>query len=667
MGAPPERLDDICEVRVHAVVPDCEVTWVDTSIRKFLAPDFNPFESSEPTRSTDHTNSDPASRGGFRWIHIPVNNLAWVERCFQKCGRTPDRDLWTKKIRPTLSRNIGIPLHARHMEPSCDGTDPPEHQLALFLPYLNWDTFGNYKSLRAVYECWEKRGDVAKLPAPNTTRGKLEHALFPYLKPKDSLHPRRTLDQFYYSSLPDTAARDADQTVSKWTGTTKRASTNSGDEPNSNAAPRPDGSADPEGNTGAGGGPSPDENVGAKGSTGPKGNGPGPKGDDPGPDGNAGPEGNPSGEGDPGPNGRNAALDDSLLIMVDQLWCWIIDSQTVLSFFPSQDAQYTSTGFCDLYSSILSKAGKCADVFDFYALVAKKATNYFFNETDRTFTDLIGLYRWVVSKKAADQTLCFENFHLHYANGIPGAIVLDDRAELKLVLEIADIIDELNMMQYLFKQQRDVLQSLIQQLREHKPSTPQPDRVQNLQIIGMTVRDQAVVSFNIQRHADNFFEIENTKALANGIGGIARDHVISTDEKLLSLRAEIAAIINDAENVRNTLLNLLDLKSKTASLLEARSSTKQGRAVMLFTIVTIIFLPLSFFTSYFGQNVSEITGDPKNPTSWHLWRIATPITIIVVAVAFIVAFYIGKPDSRVWGHGRRAEDVERQGRVTQSR
>jgi len=70
-------------------------------------------------------------------------------------------------------------------------------------------------------------------------------------------------------------------------------------------------------------------------------------------------------------------------------------------------------------------------------------------------------------------------------------------------------------------------------------------------------------------------------------------------------------------------------------------TTKQGQAIMLFTIVTIIFvralypphpaevpqsdifkLPLSFFTSYFGQNVRELTADEKNPRSNSLWRIA---------------------------------------------
>ncbi|MBE3050004.1 hypothetical protein IMZ48_47385 [Candidatus Bathyarchaeota archaeon] len=36
-----------------------------------------------------------------------------------------------------------------------------------------------------------------------------------------SLHPRRTLDQFFYSTLPETSVRDRDQVVSKNTGTSR--------------------------------------------------------------------------------------------------------------------------------------------------------------------------------------------------------------------------------------------------------------------------------------------------------------------------------------------------------------------------------------------------------------------------------------------------------------
>ncbi|KAF6822220.1 ankyrin repeat protein [Colletotrichum plurivorum] len=80
---------------------------------------------------------------------------------------------------------------------------------------------------------------------------------------------------------------------------------------------------------------------------------------------------------------------------------------------------------------------------------------------------------------------------------------------------------------------------------------------------------------------------------------------------------------------------------KTSSLREARATTKQGQAVMLFTI-----LPLSFFTSYFGQNISELTVDPLNPTAAELWKTATPISVVVIFLLLLVALFIVYP--RAW-------------------
>lgn len=72
------------------------------------------------------------------------------------------------------------------------------------------------------------------------------------------------------------------------------------------------------------------------------------------------------------------------------------------------------------------------------------------------------------------------------------------------------------------------------------------------------------------------------------------------------------------------LQELLSLKQQQASIIEARMSLKradlsleqqnlsiqQGRSIMLFTIVTIFFLPLSFFTGIFGMNNVEWESDP---------------------------------------------------------
>ena len=56
------------------------------------------------------------------------------------------------------------------------------------------------------------------------------------------------------------------------------------------------------------------------------------------------------------------------------------------------------------------------------------------------------------------------------------------------------------------------------------------------------------------------------------------------------------------------LEGLLSLKQQQASLVEADAALAQGRSIMLFTVVTIIFLPLSFMSSVFGMNASELSG-----------------------------------------------------------
>ena len=131
---------------------------------------------------------------------------------------------------------------------------------------MSWMRYGRYISMHTMHEASMQEG-----PSPTPTNSMesrwtsvLGHRTRPIL-PEDynrartnsmparefsrlTSYPRRTLDQFYYPALGDTSARDADQTISKWTG---------------------------------------------------------------------------SGF---GRHGRASAAPDSLLIMVDQLWCWVLDN-----------------------------------------------------------------------------------------------------------------------------------------------------------------------------------------------------------------------------------------------------------------------------------------------------------------------------------------------------
>ncbi|KAM3423144.1 hypothetical protein BST61_g597 [Cercospora zeina] len=58
---------------------------------------------------------------------------------------------------------------------------------------------------------------------------------------------------------------------------------------------------------------------------------------------------------------------------------------------------------------------------------------------------------------------------------------------------------------------------------------------------------------------------------------------------------------------------------------------RQEAAILVFTIVTIIFLPLSFVSSVFGMNTVDIRDMAQG--QWAYWAAAAPLTIIVVGVS----------------------------------
>jgi Mg2+ and Co2+ transporter CorA len=62
----------------------------------------------------------------------------------------------------------------------------------------------------------------------------------------------------------------------------------------------------------------------------------------------------------------------------------------------------------------------------------------------------------------------------------------------------------------------------------------------------------------------------------------------------------------------------------------------QNKAILLFTGVTIIFLPLSFFTSYFGMNLDGIVNTSKNEA--YFWKACGSFSLIFILVISAYGF-----------------------------
>jgi Mg2+ and Co2+ transporter CorA len=114
---------------------------------------------------------------------------------------------------------------------------------------------------------------------------------------------------------------------------------------------------------------------------------------------------------------------------------------------------------------------------------------------------------------------------------------------------------------------------------------------------------------------------------------------------------ELKRMDRQLEDVNTNLAPLLDLKSKHANALEARfqrdqaqATTRQGQIIMIFTIVTIVFLPMSFMASFFAINIIELPHNSSNggsglPLAYvakYMFGIGFAVSIPLISIAFLI-------------------------------
>ncbi|KAM7217999.1 hypothetical protein V8F06_006682 [Rhypophila decipiens] len=95
------------------------------------------------------------------------------------------------------------------------------------------------------------------------------------------------------------------------------------------------------------------------------------------------------------------------------------------------------------------------------------------------------------------------------------------------------------------------------------------------------------------------------------------------------------------------------LKAQSALLISMKTE-RQGVAIFGFTLVTIIFLPLSFVTSYFGMNTSDIRDMEKGQSLF--WTIAGPLTFFFLFISWLIARR--GPTWKIYRQRKRLRDVE---------
>ncbi|KAJ5876620.1 hypothetical protein N7455_000085 [Penicillium solitum] len=513
------------------------------------------------------------------WIHVPYTHTGWVSQVIRRaCQDRQEPNFVRKFINDEnwyfrFNRARHLEPHARFVKPACihsrqmdipqgldDAAEDP--QLGLYAPYIHWDTYRNLILRRKVVEDRLKQGRSRPVPGRISKASLEAQLIWTYLGSEPPIHLRRTLDQYGYPNLRSTIARDDDQML--WKRTRRPARIDEQLKEYLQSA-----QDDPEN----------EENVGE--------------------------------------------FMDGTVLMVDQLWLWILDKKTVVTFFPNQEAT-TSEGKLfeqsNLHSSIYNELnGDLSRRFetagDLAALIMLHAVTVLLEKTLHHDLQVLRIFEESISILSESVTKSFKRFRNRGFTNRPAdhdrtsdgkimtaaqqdykelQVARRNREDLSVLLELRDIEDELSTILKLLEQQDTVINSMV-------------------------------------KYFDN--------------GGYGILFLETAQKRIDEYRSQINDMKENSHLTQKAVETLLDLKQKQANVDEAKMTRwqaevaqTQSRAVMVFTIFSVVFLPLSFFTSLFGINAREWSGEQTNPTLGEMFQIAAPASFAIIFLSLFIAF-----------------------------
>ncbi|MCJ1437771.1 hypothetical protein MMC27_007158 [Xylographa pallens] len=325
--------------------------------------------------------------------------------------------------------------------------NPADLHIALHLPYLHWDTYKLLVKRRLLVK--ERLEYNRSRPVPEHI-SKMDHehqVAWHYLGRDPPFHCRRTLDQYGYPNLHDTRARDDDQMLYKMTKKRKKFSSSETLKFRKSFSKHK-------------------EQISA--------------------------EKESSEDGESSHEGERDLGDDVLdgtVLMVDQLWLWVVNSDTTVTFFPRGGSKPVDGRLyqqADLRNSVYNEvnadlATRCESSLDLAALVALHAITVLFEGSSHRDLEIFRIFEESISILVEKMTKSFKDFRSlgfrdksteydsdnlitsikerHKREGLLSE--KQNRDDTSAMLELRDIHDELDTLQKLFSEQKDTIEQMI--------------------------------------------------------------------------------------------------------------------------------------------------------------------------------------------------------------
>ncbi|EEH19036.2 hypothetical protein PABG_01355 [Paracoccidioides brasiliensis Pb03] len=231
------------------------------------------------------------------------------------------------------------------------------------------------------------------------------------------------------------------------------------------------------------------------------------------------------------------------------------------------------------------------------------------------------------------ETQCFEAFATRLAKTSSGSIasseVFSISNETKLLVEVKDIIDELGILHMILSDQAKPAEDFSKLFAEHK------------KIKNGSINDENSSSIRYPVLENHLYRVEKMQKLANQTYK-ALYNLLDLKQKqnnvseALSARKQAETASDQAK--ATTELTERGLENANLARKQADETIRQGRTVLVFTVVTIIFLPLSFMAAFFAINLDAFPwnkGDklPMDYVLRYMFSISGAISIPFILIA----------------------------------
>ncbi|KAL2143371.1 hypothetical protein VTI28DRAFT_10485 [Corynascus sepedonium] len=313
------------------------------------------------------------------------------------------------------------------------------------------------------------------------------------------------------------------------------------------------------------------------------------------------------------------------VVVVDQLWLWILDENTILTAFPRRWGRNNPDPSA-VHRAIRDRMGATdtkhiTSVYELALIIIDECSKVFF---DRTKPDLrpevVDMFGSAISNISEKKTEAYERFGRDVKrmnNQDPLQTdeellrkTLNIKFEWSVLMEAQNVIDQLQIMQEIFTQQITVMGDFEKALR------------------GLSSEPHEGLKHAIERAAQLVLDMK-----------LRRDELANLEKRQANTRAQIR--------------ELLDMKQQQAGIIEAKAAIRradetviQGRSIVVFTVVTIFFLPLSFFATVFGMNNRELDTGSMSIGVQFMWMFV--LSSIVITLSLALAF---NEQARGWVFG----------------